>query len=62
MRTWTLRPRLPASIVDRLILIADVANGSDTYGVSVNVTTAAGNVTVTGAAENTWFMGEWLQA
>lgn len=42
------------------IAMADVANGTDAYGVAVNIATTAGNVTVDGTAENTWFMGEWL--
>jgi hypothetical protein len=51
-----------AGVFGGALACSDIANGSDVYGVSVSINTAAGTATATGAAANTWFMGEWLQA
>ncbi|MGH7460905.1 MAG: hypothetical protein ACREMA_07735 [Longimicrobiales bacterium] len=42
------------------ISILDRANGTDAYGVAVQVPLAAGTATADGAASASWFMGAWL--
>lgn len=42
------------------VTIDDIANGSDTYGISMYITTSSGTATVTGTATTSRFMGHWI--
>ncbi len=42
--------------------IEDVASGSDTYGMAINMDLTASTGTVSGGASSTYFMGHWISA